>query len=141
MASIPETTRATTLAARLAGLNWRGRLVLAVALGAAAGLLIGDPGERLAADPELGRLLRGMAIVKAMLVAAALRVLWWRFGLEIAAPRAWGYIGGVGFMALAGALAWQLSYLAVLSLAFHGALLTLGILALRDGGVPTPGRR
>jgi len=141
MASIPETTRARTRAARLAGLGWRGRLLLAVAFGAAVGLSVGDPRARLTADPELAQLLRGMALVKALLIAVGLRVLWWRFGLAVEPVRARAYVACLAFMAFAAGLAWQLSYLPILTLAFHGALLSLGVLAWRDGGVPTPGRR
>lgn len=141
MASIPETPPARPLWSRLAGTGWRGRLVLAVAFGAAVGLIVGDPSARLAADPELARLLRGMALVKALLIAVGVRVLWWRFGLDIEALRARGYVAALAFMAFAAALAWQLSYPAVLGLAFHGALLSLGMLAWRDGGATTRGRR
>lgn len=140
MASIPRAAPGT-LAGRLAVPGWRGRLLLAAAAGAALGWLVGDPGARAGADPELARLLRGMALVKALLVLGALRLLWWRFGEAVTGARAWGYVGAVAAMALATLLAWQLSHLVVLSLAFHGALLTLGVLALRDDGVPLPARR
>jgi hypothetical protein len=140
MATIPPAVRPASLGARLAGLGWRGRLVAAVVAAAALGWLVGDPAARAAGDPELARLLRGMAIVKAMLVAGALRLLWWRFGYAVGPARAWGYVGAVALMATATALAWQLSYLFVLSLAFHAALLTLGLLALRDDRLPAPGR-
>ena len=141
MAAIPETTPARAPWSRLAGTGWRGRLVLAVAFGAAVGLIVGDPSARLAADPELARLLRGMALIKALLIAVGLRVLWWRFGLAIEPVRARAYVACLAFMAFAAGLAWQLSYLPILTLAFHGALLSLGVLAWRDGGVAGPGRR
>jgi hypothetical protein len=141
MASIPETTPARALRSRPAATGWRGRLVVAVAFGAAVGLIVGDPSARLAADPELAQLLRGMALIKALLIAVGLRVLWWRFGLAIEPVRARAYVACLAFMAFAAGLAWQLSYLPILTLAFHGALLSLGVLAWRDGGVATPGRR
>jgi hypothetical protein len=141
MASVPETTSRRAVGARSAALGWRGRLLVAVALGAGVGLVVGDPSARLAADAELARLLRGMALVKALLIAVGVRVLWWRFGLRIEPVRARAYVAALAFMAFAAGLAWQLSYLPVLTLAFHGALLSLGVLAWRDGGVALPGRR
>ena len=139
MASVPE-TRSRFALRGLAG-GWRGRLVLAVAFGAAVGLVVGDPAARLAADPELAWLMRGMALVKALMIAVGVRVLWWRFGLEIEPMRARAYVAALALMAFAAALAWQLSYLPILSVAFHGALLSLGVLAWRDGGVALPRRR
>ncbi len=140
MASIPRSSTGAP-AGGLALPGWRGRLLLAVAAGAALGWFAGDPSGRLGGDAELARLLRGMALVKALLVVGAVRLLWWRFGEPIGARRAWGYVAAVAAMALATLLAWQLSQLALLALVFHGALLSLGVLALRDDGVALAPRR
>ncbi len=141
MATIPRTPQTGALGALSGALGWRARLVLAAVVGAAAGYLVGDPSGHAAGDPELARLLQGMALIKAMLVAGVVRLLWWRLARPVAPATAWGYVAVVGSMALATLLAWQMSYFLLLSVAFHGALLGLGVLALRDDGVALPGRR
>jgi hypothetical protein len=141
MATIPRTPHVSSVGARLGALGWRGRLLLAVAVGAVAGFALGDPSARVERDPELARLLQGMALIKAMLVAGVLRLLWWRLGRPVALHMAWGYVAVVGSLALATLLAWQMSYFFLLSVAFHGALLSLGVLALKDDGVALPRRR
>jgi len=53
--------------------------VLGVCVAAAAGAAAaGQAGQPLAADPELTRLLRGMALVKAAMVTAGAAALLWR---------------------------------------------------------------
>ena len=141
MATIPRTPDVSAVGTRLGALGWRGRLLLAVAVGAAAGYAIGEPSAHVEGDPELARLLQGMALIKAMLVAGVVRLLWWRLGRPVAPAIAWGYVAVVAAMSLATLLAWQMSYFLLLSLAFHGALLSLGLLALKDDGVELPGRR
>ena len=141
MATIPRPLRAGALDARWGALGWRGRLLSAVAVGAAVGFVLGDPQAHVEGDPELARLLQGMALIKAMLVAGVVRLLWWRLCRPVAPAMAWGYVAVAASMSLATLLAWQMSYFLLLSLAFHGALLSLGLLALKDDGVELPGRR
>jgi hypothetical protein len=121
--------------------GWRGRLLLAMAAVGLAAFVAGDPAPRLAEDPELARLLRGMAAIKALLTAGVARLLWWRLGRPVSAEMAAGYVLVSAAMAGATVMAWQLSHLALLSIAFHAGLVALGLLAWRDDAVDPLGRR
>lgn len=92
-------------------------------------------------DPELARLLRGMAVIKALLLGAAIAVLLWRFGLPIRPAVAGGYGFGVLSMAVATALIWQLTWLLPAAAAFHvGLFVLLGIAWRGDRDRPTASR-
>ncbi|MDX2233185.1 MAG: hypothetical protein NW200_01690 [Hyphomonadaceae bacterium] len=111
----------------------RGALVAGVALAVTLAFALGQPARALAADPDLARLLRGMAVLKAAIALAAGLAVWWRFGQ----PASWAvtgvYAGSVAAMAgVAGAL-WRLSGLEWISVLFHAALLAIAVTALRDG--------
>ncbi len=97
----------------------------------AAGLAVARPGAApglLSADPELARLLRAMAVIKAVMVAPALAFLWWRFALPLALAQAAGYLAGCASMLAACVAIWQLAFLVPAACAFH-----LGLLALLLG--------
>ena len=116
-----------------ASLLWRMAL-LGVALAAAAlPIALLPQGAVFSADPALGRLLRGMAALKALMAVGAAAAVWWRLGRPIAAPFAGGYLGVVTALAAATGLVWQAAAPHVAGALFHGGLLTLAILALRDG--------
>jgi hypothetical protein len=70
----------------------RALLVLGCCAGLAAAAAFGQPVP--AADPELARLLRGMALFKGTMVLAAIAVLWWRFALPVAPRVAAVYLVG-----------------------------------------------
>jgi hypothetical protein len=97
-----------------------------------AGLALGDPAPRLAADPELAFLLRGMAGIKALLLLGALALLAWRFARPVPARLAAVYIGGAAVMAGATALIWQLTALPLAAVAFHAAEIAVLVAAWRD---------
>jgi hypothetical protein len=100
-----------------------------VALGANA---LGDPAFLLTADPDLAILLRGMALIKAALVAAGLAILWWRFRWPVSTGVAAGYLMGACLVTGATMMIWQLTYIAASAAAFHIGELTLLVLAWRD---------
>lgn len=115
---------------------WRLRLVAGCAVAIAAAALIGDPASFSLADPELALLLRGMALIKGLLVVAAFALVLWRVGLPIGAGAATGYLAGVATMAFATALIWQLSFIVPAAALFHAAGLLLLVVAWRDDGRP-----
>jgi len=110
----------------------RAALFGAVVLAVVAGLVLGDPAPRLAADPELGFLLRGMAGIKALLLLGALALLAWRFARPVPARIAAVYIGGAAVMAGATALIWQLTALPLAAVVFHAAEIAVLVAAWRD---------
>lgn len=110
----------------------RSGLVAGCALAVLAGLALGDPTPRMAADPEVALLLRGMAAIKAVLLLGALALLAWRLGRPLPRWMAAVYVGGACVMAFATALIWQLTALPLAAVAFHAAEITLLVTAWRD---------
>lgn len=103
-----------------------------VCAGAAAGAYIaGDPSARLAADPDLATLLRGMAALKALIALAAAAAIWWRLALPISAGAASAYVAGAGVLVAGAVSIWQLSFIGAVAIGFHAALLGLALLALK----------
>lgn len=110
----------------------RALLLAGVAVAALAGWVLGDPAPRLAADPELATLLRGMAGIKALLLLGAVALLAWRLGKPVAAPFVAIYLGGAAAMAFATALIWQLTALPLAAVVFHAAEIGVLVAAWRD---------
>lgn len=101
-------------------------------LAAAAAYLVGDPTAYLQADPKLGVLLRGMAVIKAMFSLAAMAALWWRFGRPIAPATAAVYLLATWMTAGASVLVWQLWHIGLGAVTFHAGELTLLLVAWRE---------
>ena len=132
-----QTVRRDTANAIVATAVLRGLLVVVCAASAACAWRAGDPTAALLADPELAQLLRGMAVLKGMMVAAAIGILAWRFGHPIAPRIAVGYLAGIGAMAAATVMIWQLTVLLPAAAIFHAGLFVALIVAWRaDGGLP-----
>jgi hypothetical protein len=95
----------------------------AVAMGIA--VLAGDPSGYLRADPDLARLLRGMALIKGMIVIGAVAAVFWRLAWPVSRSAAATYL--VSSWALAGStmLIWQLSHIVAAALVFHAAALSI----------------
>lgn len=104
-----------------------------VASAASAGWLA-DPAPVLQADAELARLLRGMALIKAALVLAAVGVLLWRFGKPVSPRTTGAYLAGAWMLCGASVLIWQLSAIQFAALLFHAGVLLLLFTAWRDRG-------
>jgi hypothetical protein len=116
-------------------------LLLAGCLAAVAfAAAIGRPGPALAADFELARLLRGMAIIKGCLAGAAVAVLLWRFGQPLSRRMAGAYLIGAWLAAGAAMLVWQLTLIPLAALAFHAGEITMLVTAWRDRGSVRLGR-
>jgi|SRR6056297_3127278 len=74
-----------------------------------------------------------MAGIKAGLAALAFTAVWWQLGrVPAAGPLTATCIGGVWALALAARLIWQLSAIIAASVLFHGATVTLLVVAWRD---------
>lgn len=113
--------------------RWGALLVAGIAAAATVGLALGDPAALLERDRELGMLLRGMAAIKALIVAVAATVVAWRLRQPVWAPLALGYLAGVWALAGATASIWQLTSIAAAAVLFHVAEAALLLLAWRDG--------
>jgi hypothetical protein len=110
----------------------RAMLIVVCIFAAAVGFVLGDPAGRYAADLELIRLLRGMAIVKAIILLAVLALLSWRLRWLTFRPLVVSYAAAVGVMSFASALVWQLTFIGVAAFLFHASLIALLVLMLRD---------
>lgn len=113
----------------------RAAILAACLVFAGAAYAVGNPAAWLEVAPETAQLLRGMALLKATIVVAALAAVLWRVGSPIEPPFAFGY--GLALAAMTGAavMVWQLSFLHVTSFVFHASLIALIVLAWRDDGV------
>jgi hypothetical protein len=87
------------------------------------------------AGEDLTRLLRGMAMLKALLAAFAMGAAWWR--LRVASSSAWvaGYVVACGAMAAGPGLIWGMEYVRAGALLLHGGLLATVVLLWRDPAV------
>lgn len=115
---------------------WRRALLVGLVLVAVAlAWSLARPQPALVADPALARLLRGMAVLKAVIAVVALALAWWRAGRPIAPWRLCGYALGSAVLAAAAVIVWQLAVVAATSVVFHATLVALALLALGDGPV------
>ena len=106
------------------------------ALAAAAATLCAGTGGIQSADPDLAKLLKGMAIIKTAILLAAGAGIWWRLGSPIRPGFAADYIifGAAGIAGAA--LVWNMAGLGLAHFLFDGGLLGFLILALRDDNGP-----
>jgi hypothetical protein len=119
----------------------RALLVGGAALAVGIAAVTGDPAAYLSTDPGLGALLRGMAVIKAFLTAAAMAALLWRFARPIGYRVAALYLGGAWCMAAASMIVWRLSHIGVGALVFHAGELTLLFVAWQEHRRETLGGR
>ncbi len=132
--SATQRTAAPGVFARSLEARWLLRALLAggVALAVAVAATAGDPAAYLHADPSLGLLLRGMAVIKALLTAAAVAALLWRFARPIGRRVAILYLAGTWCMAAASMLVWRLAHIGIGALVFHAGELTLLFVAWHE---------
>jgi hypothetical protein len=106
------------------------------ALAAAAAALYAGQGGAQSADPDLAKLLKGMAIIKTAILLAVGAAIWWRLGSGIRSGFAAGYIifGAIGVAGAA--LVWNMAGLGLAPFLFDGGLLGFLMLALRDDNGP-----
>jgi hypothetical protein len=121
--ALPAGLPAATPAA--AALLLRGGLIAGCATAIGIAAWMGDPGACLQADPALGRLLRGMAMIKGLMALAAVSVVLWRFGWRVSRGAATTYLIACWALAAATTLIWQLSYILPAALLFHVAAISM----------------
>lgn len=107
--------------------------VLACVLGGLVAGAVAQPSPHLVADTELTWLLRGMGLIKASLIVAALGVLAVRLRWPLPGTLAWGYGACMALLTASTVLIWQLSWIPLAAAVFHIAGLVLLVLAWRDG--------
>jgi hypothetical protein len=93
---------------------------------------IGQPEAQSSSDPDLLRLLRGMAMIKGVLVIAAVGVLLWRFGHPLSLQQAGAYLVGAWLAAGASMMIWQLTLIPLAALVFHVGEITMLVTAWLD---------
>ena len=120
------------LAAAPQPLLLRGLLLAGCAGAALIAAAHGHPGALLQGDPDLARLLRGIALVKAALLAASVALVAWRFRWPITLPFAASYMVASAMMAGATASIWQLTRIPVAAVVYHAGLLSMLVTMLRD---------
>jgi hypothetical protein len=112
-------------------------LVAAAAL--AAGFLATDRAASAQAvaqaGPELVRLLRAMAAIKALMAIAAGAAVLWRLGSAATPPWLAGYALACGAMAAAPGLIWDMAHVTLGAALLHGGLLACIVLLWRDPAV------
>lgn len=117
----------------------RAALVLgAVAATAVAWLF--TSGTAPTAEPELVALLRGMAVIKALLAASAAVLVWWRLAQPISSRVSFAYIVCASVLFASCVLIWQLASIVAAALLFHAAGLIGLIVAMREDQRPRLGR-
>ena len=132
-------------ATRARAWGWRSVLVFACAAAGLAAAGLGDPAPYVRADAELARLLRAMAVLKAVMVAPALAVLLWRFRWPVSLRLGSAYVFGAVMMVGASVLIWGLVHLGAAAVLFHaGAAILIAAAFLdrsRDARRPAVRRR
>lgn len=118
-------------------LSYRAVLVAVVAAAAVAGFAVagGDAAASAlqAADVELTRLLRMMALLKLAIVAGAAWLVDWRLRQPpIGAPIAVAYLASLGLMAVGPGLIWHLTHLVLGAVLLHAGIALLIVLACKD---------
>ena len=115
---------------------WRGGLIGSCLAAVLLGSLSGDPATLLSTDPDLARLLRGMALIKGVLALATLAIIWWRYSRPLSNGLSTVYLVGVTSMVFAAVTVWQLSHLAFASILFHAGIFMLLGAAYLDTSSP-----
>lgn len=110
----------------------RGGLILGCGAAIGVAAWAGDPIGFLLADPALARLLRGMALIKAVIALAAVGIVFMRLAWPVSRTAAAGYLAGCWALAGSSALIWQLSYIVPAALLFHAAALSLLLVGWRE---------
>ena len=84
------------------------------------------------ADPDLARLLRAMAVLKALIASAAVSAVLWRLRTPVTLPRLAAYALAGAAMAAGPGLIWRMTHLGAGALLLHGGLLACALLLWRD---------
>lgn len=110
----------------------RSVIMLSLVAGAGAGLLFGAHASAAAGDVELTHLLRAMALLKLLFVAAASAAVFWRLQAPISPRLLAAYAVVCAAMAAGPGLIWFLAYLGPAALLLHGGVAAAVVLLWRD---------
>ena len=117
---------------------WRSFLAVAVVLAVAAAFAVGQDAASASAvevaGPDLTRLLRFMAVVKASLAAGAVGLVWWRSGYPATLRSMLSYAVACLLMAAAPGLIWSMAHVALAAVMFHAGLALLLLVCWTDRG-------
>jgi hypothetical protein len=123
---------ASPVAARWRGASWRAALVGVTLLAAAGVLALVPDAPAVRTDADLARLMRAMAVVKALLVAIAAAGVWWRLDRPAVAWRLGAYLALPALAAAATAAMWRMVVPGTIAVLLHAAGLALVVVAWRD---------
>jgi hypothetical protein len=114
----------------------RGLLIAVVAIAAIGGVLVTSPAAVSNAvaqsGPDLTRLLRAMAGIKAMAAIGVVGVLYWRLASPVSRARLAGYALAACAMAAGPGLIWGMVHVGLGALLLHGGLLVGVVVLWRD---------
>jgi hypothetical protein len=117
----------------------RGLLAVVVLAAALTGFLGTAPdmtGQAIAAaGDDLTRLLRAMAMLKALMAAGAAAAIFWRLGAPVTPPWLAAYIAAAAAMAAGPGVIWGMAHVGLGALLLHGGLLAAVLLLWRDPAV------
>ncbi len=116
----------------------RAALIVIAALAFVGGFLPGTEAASQAAslaDPDLTRLLRAMAAIKALLAAGAISAVVWRLGVPVALRWFVAYALACSAMSAGPGLIWGIAHVGIGALLLHGGLLACVVLLWRDPAV------
>ncbi len=135
-----STTASVAASSSRAANPWlvRGGLLVVAVLAFAAGMLVADAADTaraVATDPDLSRLLRAMAGLKALMAAAAVGVMMWRLASPIGPVRLGLYAVSTAAMTAGPALIWNLVNIGSGAALLHGGLFAAVALLWRDPAV------
>ncbi len=111
-------------------------VLVAAAIGFAIGAW-GGPAAAAQAGPDLVRLMRFMAALKALLAAGATAAVVWRLGAPVGAASFAAYAVAAVAMAAGPGLIWGMSHVVAGSVLLHGGMLATALLLWRDPGTAT----
>jgi hypothetical protein len=141
VAAPPPPSAAPSAAARWRAAPWRAALLAGTVLAATAVLALVPDAPAARTDADLVRLMRAMALVKALLVAMAVGGVWWRLARPVAAWPMVAYLALPLVTAGATAAMWRLVVPGTVAVVLHAAGLALLVAAWRDPGLlPAPRR-
>ena len=116
---------------------WRGILAASVGLAIAVAFLAGQDAASVraveSAGPELTRLLRFMAAVKAVLAIGGIALVWWRSAYPATRRAMLAYVAACLSMAVAPGLIWSVAHVALGAILFHAGLALLLLVCWTDG--------
>jgi hypothetical protein len=117
----------------------RAAMLLSLGVALAAGFWATDTAQVTQAieqaGPDLTRLLRFMAALKALMATAAAAALFWRLGVAIAWPWFLTYALAAGAMVAGPGLIWMMAHVTLGALMLHGGLAASILLLWRDPAV------